>query len=98
MTDTLPKMHTCKNCGFMSMQGNLFERVGDDMLCATCITLYTKLFYFEADQDIGLMRGRSLHHAHESLIRKIWQENVTVFREATEADIVRVQTESRRFP
>jgi hypothetical protein len=44
------------------------------------------------------LRGRSLHHAHESLTRKIWLENVTIFREATEADIVRVQTESRRFP
>jgi len=37
MTDTLPKMHVCKNCGFMSTREHLFDLVNDILLCVSCI-------------------------------------------------------------
>ena len=51
MTDTLPKLHTCKNCGFMSMRGRLFEMVGDKLLCKACIDQPIKPFYREITES-----------------------------------------------
>jgi hypothetical protein len=44
MTDTLPKTHICKNCGFMSTRSNLFERVEGLLLCMFCIEQYSVSF------------------------------------------------------
>lgn len=43
MTDTTPKMHVCKNCGFMSTRGDLFEMVEGLLLCLSCIEGYADL-------------------------------------------------------
>ena len=96
MTNTLPKMHTCKNCGFMSMQENVFEMLGKDKLCRFCFEQIARLFYFEAGGDNGLIPGRNKSQAHESLCSKIVFEDILVFREATEEDIARVEAKSGR--
>ena len=36
MNDTLPKMHVCKSCGFMSTRGDEFEMVAGEKLCLRC--------------------------------------------------------------
>lgn len=36
MNDTLPKMHVCESCGFMSTRGNEFEMVAGEKLCLHC--------------------------------------------------------------
>jgi hypothetical protein len=46
MTDTVPKMHICKNCGFMSTRGELFEMVGDLLMCVLCLEQYTELLAY----------------------------------------------------
>jgi hypothetical protein len=43
MTNTTPKMHVCKNCGFMSTRGNLFAMVEGLLLCVFCIEGYAEL-------------------------------------------------------
>jgi hypothetical protein len=43
MNDTTPKMHVCKNCGFMSTQGNLFALVEGLLLCLSCVEQYSDL-------------------------------------------------------
>jgi hypothetical protein len=45
MNDTLPKMHVCKNCGFMSTRRNLFEMVEGLLLCVFCIDQYTEFLF-----------------------------------------------------
>ena len=45
MTNTLPKMHICKNCGFMSTRGHLFLVVDGLLQCIFCIEQYTELLY-----------------------------------------------------
>ena len=46
MAEPFPKMHVCKNCGFMSTRAELFEVVEGILQCKFCIDQYTE-FLFE---------------------------------------------------
>jgi hypothetical protein len=46
MNKFLPKMHVCKNCGFMSSQGNLFLVVDGLLQCIFCIEQYSELLSY----------------------------------------------------
>jgi hypothetical protein len=46
MTDTLPKMYVCKNCGFMSTRGELFKVVEGLLLCVFCVERYAELLSY----------------------------------------------------
>lgn len=53
MTDTLLKMHVCKNCGFMSTRGELFEVVDGILQCLYCIEEYAEfLFYVKPTKSV----------------------------------------------
>jgi hypothetical protein len=44
--NTAPRMHVCKNCGFMSTRGELFKVVEGLLLCIACIDQYTELLQY----------------------------------------------------
>lgn len=98
MTDTIQKLHACSSCGFISMQGNSFEIVGWDKLCRSCLERIASPFYYEASGDYGLIFGRDKQQAHDSLSGMMLFEDIVVFREATDEDIVRVEAKRGRAP
>lgn len=92
MIDILPRIYTCEACGFMSTRGQLFELQGNALLCKSCVKLPVILFYYEAGVA-GLIPGRSIYQAHDSLCYQLGLENITVFREASAEDIARVEAQ-----
>jgi hypothetical protein len=47
MNDTLPKMHVCESCGFMSTRGNEFEMVAGEKLCLCCADKKTTIAHHD---------------------------------------------------
>jgi len=45
MAETSPKMHVCKNCGFMSTRKELFLIVDGLLQCIFCIEQYSELLF-----------------------------------------------------
>jgi hypothetical protein len=45
MNESAPKMHVCKNCGFMSTDGKLFVFVDGYLQCIVCVEQYSEFLF-----------------------------------------------------